>query len=372
LTKTHIFNCRYFKIYTRLTSSDDISILPVLTAYAKPSAALAFLQQLATTNSGDVNFRESIVKATYQAFLKAEPTLVKLTMADLDNISRPTGYYDVVSGSTTNTTRDTTHPNTFFAVLKNTINLSLDVEAARLLYHGLPDLPASESPIWNKWRTLFDFVEQLISTVQNSRNENVLATVRSFSLAITRSPAVSLAQKRPVEPRDWRRSTDHSCTTAACNELRRFLANPTQAVGRFRYSERDRKHMQHSLPYEDYKFETLRIGSPLTLVVHKTNNEYLRLESRWKQDVKQMLDRIRRWRADVKFQAVLGEEIVKLEEVERWLDGTGAPPMQGVDRASGRPFQPMSASAQNHRAAALGDGMRTKTEIIDLTEGMDD
>jgi hypothetical protein len=116
-----------------------------------------------------------------------------------------------------------------------------------------------------------------------------------------------------VEPRDWKRTTKDSCDTKHCKELRRLLANPAQSVGPFKYAERDRKHMEYSLDYAHYKFGTLRNGSPLTLVIHKTKNEYLRLQSQWKQDVGQMRENFRRWRTQVKFQAVLGELVVKLE-----------------------------------------------------------
>jgi hypothetical protein len=58
--------------------------------------------------------------------------------------------------------------------------------------------------------------------------------------------------------------------------------------------------------------------------------------------------------------------------MERLLDENGALPVRKVDIPPMRPLQPMSDSAQNHRAAALEEGMGFKTEIIDLTEGMDD
>jgi hypothetical protein len=83
----------------------------------------------------------------------------------------------------------------------------------------------------------------------------------------------------PLEPpADWRRPSQVTCTCANCQELGRFLADPTRAAWAFRAAQRDRDHVAASVRTDrcDLDLVTEQRGRPYTLRCTKNQASYLR------------------------------------------------------------------------------------------------
>jgi hypothetical protein len=83
----------------------------------------------------------------------------------------------------------------------------------------------------------------------------------------------------PLEPpADWRRPSQVTCTCANCQELSRFLADPTRPEWAFRAAQRHRDHVAASVRTDrcDLDLVTERRGSPHTLRCTKNQASYLR------------------------------------------------------------------------------------------------
>ncbi|MBI5163431.1 MAG: 2OG-Fe(II) oxygenase [Magnetospirillum sp.] len=73
-------------------------------------------------------------------------------------------------------------------------------------------------------------------------------------------------------PTDWRRDDRLTCSCAHCTELARFLADPANKTWMFRAVQAERSHVESVIASSkcDVVTETLRKGSPHTLVCTKT------------------------------------------------------------------------------------------------------
>ncbi|WP_175534733.1 2OG-Fe(II) oxygenase [Thiocapsa roseopersicina] len=83
----------------------------------------------------------------------------------------------------------------------------------------------------------------------------------------------------PLEPpEDWRRPAQVTCACANCQELSRFLADPTRPEWAFRAAQRHRDHLEASVRTDrcDLDLVIERRGSPHTLRCTKNQASYLR------------------------------------------------------------------------------------------------
>jgi hypothetical protein len=85
---------------------------------------------------------------------------------------------------------------------------------------------------------------------------------------------------RPTPPKDWKQATVR-CNCVDCQSLNRFLASPTERVGRFSVAKKRRGHLHSMLNGSDCTHETERRGSPQTLVVTKTRAGYQAAHKAW-------------------------------------------------------------------------------------------
>lgn len=324
------------------------SILPVLVIHPHRAGAIAFLQKLATNASGDDNFREIYITPSYQALLDVEPPVVKLTLDDLPkSTQRYASTYYATGHSYNSPDPSDVASGDFLEIIRQTLLLGLNSHALRLVNGCLPDLPAVDSNAWDNWRSLFNFASGLMSVVHQFEDRSVHEAVGTFFSQTCTKAVEWLSKRRPREPTDWSRDrTNQRCNCEPCQRLALFLRNPTQQVWRFSYNKHVRDHIQHSLEYADYKFETEKNKSPHTLVVYKTKNGFEREERAWRSDVTDMRSRMQAIRSEASSRIVLGDKI--------------QPPRPG-------PLQPTSASAQNFRAPYSNTGEKRKVDIIDLT-----
>lgn len=89
-------------------------------------------------------------------------------------------------------------------------------------------------------------------------------------------------QPEPTPPKDWKQATVR-CNCADCQSLNRFLASPTEKVGRFSVAKKRRQHLHSVLDQagSGCTHETERRGSPQTLVVTKTRARYQAAHNAW-------------------------------------------------------------------------------------------
>jgi predicted 2-oxoglutarate/Fe(II)-dependent dioxygenase YbiX len=106
-----------------------------------------------------------------------------------------------------------------------------------------------------------------------------------------RSACVGHLQQRIAEPleapRDWARPTQLGCKCQHCAELSRFLANPTLEGWTLRAAQQVRTHVEDEIrrARADVECETLRRGSPHSLICKKNQASYKRRVAQRKQDL---------------------------------------------------------------------------------------
>ncbi len=86
----------------------------------------------------------------------------------------------------------------------------------------------------------------------------------------------------PTPPKDWKQATV-GCRCADCRPLNRFLASPTEKVGRFSVGKKRRQHLHSMLDSarSGCTHETERRGNPQTVVVTKTRARYQAAHNAW-------------------------------------------------------------------------------------------
>jgi hypothetical protein len=83
-------------------------------------------------------------------------------------------------------------------------------------------------------------------------------------------------QKKPTQPRDWTREKVQCPSCQDCVALNKFLSDPMQEEGRFSFAQARREHLKRTVEskHRGFGFLTDTGGSPYTLVIFKTNNQY--------------------------------------------------------------------------------------------------
>jgi hypothetical protein len=95
----------------------------------------------------------------------------------------------------------------------------------------------------------------------------------------------------PLEaPRDWTRPSKVRCKCKHCTELSRFLADPYQERWILRAAQQIRTHVEDVIRHApaDVNCETLRRGSPHSLICTKNEASYRRRVAQRKQDLADM------------------------------------------------------------------------------------
>ena len=102
-------------------------------------------------------------------------------------------------------------------------------------------------------------------------------------LAAVRQKLESATVKHPVPPTDWTRPADLACECQYCAELKAFLADPANEVGRIPAREEMRQHLIGIIDRHqcDIKHSLERKGSPYSLVLTKTNGSFERAVKRF-------------------------------------------------------------------------------------------
>src|SRR5271157_664718 len=97
------------------------------------------------------------------------------------------------------------------------------------------------------------------------------------------APATKIRHRRWVPPTDWARPADLACECQYCAQLKAFLADPANEVGRIPAREDMRQHLIGIIDRHqcDVKHSLERKGSPYSLVLTKTSGSFERSVKRF-------------------------------------------------------------------------------------------
>jgi hypothetical protein len=115
-------------------------------------------------------------------------------------------------------------------------------------------------------------------------------------LGWVRQKLASATARQPAPPADWARPAEVACTCQYCAQLKAFLADPVNEVGRIPAREDVRQHLISMIGRHqcDVKHALERKGSPYSLVLTKTTGSFERATRRFEADCRllKILDEI--------------------------------------------------------------------------------
>ena len=105
-------------------------------------------------------------------------------------------------------------------------------------------------------------------------------------LASVRQKLEAATAREPAPPADWARPADVACTCQYCAQLKAFLADPANEVGRIPAREDIRQHLIGMIDRHqcDVRHALERKGSPYSLVLTKTTGSFERAVKRFEAD----------------------------------------------------------------------------------------
>jgi hypothetical protein len=111
---------------------------------------------------------------------------------------------------------------------------------------------------------------------------SVLPQLVSWLVSV-RQKLESATVKHPLPPTDWARPADLACECQYCAQLKAFLADPANEVGRIPAREDMRQHLIDIIDRHqcDVKHSLERKGSPYSLVLTKTSGSFERAVKRF-------------------------------------------------------------------------------------------
>jgi predicted 2-oxoglutarate/Fe(II)-dependent dioxygenase YbiX len=153
---------------------------------------------------------------------------------------------------------------------------------------GLAKRAASHVLAWPKHFGLDRVVVPAVKRLLRSKKRGGTA------LDALHNACVAHLQRRiaqPLEaPRDWGRPAQLRCTCQHCAELSRFLADPSLEGWTLRAAQQVRAHVEDEIrrAHADVECQTLRRGSPHSLICKKNQASYKRRVAQRKQDLADM------------------------------------------------------------------------------------
>jgi hypothetical protein len=102
-------------------------------------------------------------------------------------------------------------------------------------------------------------------------------------LTAVRQQLESATAQQPAPPTDWARPADVACTCQYCAQLKAFLADAANEVGRIQAREEMRQHLIDIIARHrcDVDHALERKGSPYALVLTKTSGSFERAVKRF-------------------------------------------------------------------------------------------
>lgn len=205
-------------------------------------------------------------------------------------------------------------PTLFISMLEKNILVELVIEQVKKYNLQLNDIYENEKKrvkletlialfrIDKKLQLGSDWTEEITKSLTNSINRDYVYNVVFLAIIHEKENCQlkdnlvvfvkyflrKLIDNKPIEPLDWARELPESAKrNPDWNQLKAFLASPTEEIFDFRKNQNERTALENLIHNTnvDLSFETIRKGSPHTLRIKKTKASYMKLLGMWKEDV---------------------------------------------------------------------------------------
>ncbi len=141
---------------------------------------------------------------------------------------------------------------------------------------------------------MFDPAMRIVPALQllRERNGDAVLSDKEFQRLWCHSAEFLLtrSEQPPESPKDWRQDVEIVCRCADCRELKAFASDPVTQTHRFRVKKERRQHLHQQIEGHrlDMTHETVRTGSPQTLVCSKSRATYERQCRQYNEDLGSM------------------------------------------------------------------------------------
>ncbi len=158
--------------------------------------------------------------------------------------------------------------------------------------HGLDDEAAAAAEVIGDHPDVVTPDRMLPAALELMHRQGGLAATAGYGVLWRRAADFLLERSSsvPVEPKDWTIAADISCDCDLCDRLRAFCEDPVAQVEHFKVRTDLRWHLHQVIDQArlDMDHETLRQGSPHTLVCTKNRASHLRRLQEYAEDLRTM------------------------------------------------------------------------------------
>ncbi|KAF2670494.1 hypothetical protein BT63DRAFT_424429 [Microthyrium microscopicum] len=191
------------------------------------------------------------------------------------------------------------------------------------------------------------FIRSLTRCLESEANHKTIPAALKVVVEVLEQIKTSYEQARPVSRKGWSMPTptcgELSCSALGpCRALKRFLASPTEQIGRFSCNARDRSHLGSLLDKRLVRRQTDKSRVPHTLVVTKTTNHYDINIKAWRQKLDSLLQDLTPLRGPL-LESLLGVRYTELVLME----GLKANSSTGEESATTHALMPISEATMN-------------------------
>lgn len=260
-------------------------IVPLVNKWVhKTPFALAFVSRLHEF-CGGVRLSDATIESVYSQILMAALTSFDLKV--LPEPSRPQYYpyamaYPGQSRYSGDDETSSISGEHLMQILQECETLLLEQHVAMLLGKVQEWVVSAPTTIFRK--VMVPYLASLLSYLKNANAVCILGhDCGQHALLILESYILRYVEQEPKRAPTWARpSTFVTCGCKDCTDLKAFIRDPKRKDGHFRMAESRRKHLQRHLhSREGYAIETIRQGSPHTLVITKNDTQYQRERADW-------------------------------------------------------------------------------------------
>jgi hypothetical protein len=237
------------------------------------------------------------VKSIYQYLLANSSSRFLLHADQLSLNLRPTYSYMQSEATPISTLEN------FATLADDSLTLGLSESAMRLLENAYADLAERRAsgrvPVVNT-HIVAELLEPLAIVLSKHKVTPSLSTKGIFEILL-RDGILKKVGRPPTKLPGWSHKP-RGCTNAAgcqdCTMLNAFLASTDKKTWRFMAAEKRRRHVEYAIPYELFKMDTERSGSPYTLVVEKLGKEFAQEVKKYQESVHALEETLRPLRGD--------------------------------------------------------------------------
>lgn len=170
------------------------SIMGVLANRPQRAVLSRLLFRLSEISPESFTLRADILRPIYERLIRVYSPLSNLSVDHMETTSQ-----QFLRCQATQKNHFTAE---FVSIVGQCMELGLKDAARTLLKAGLPDIPASTSEFWTRWKDMYTLVTLLITMLQQHRDAELNKADLPFIVAVLRTSVQSLIKRRPQEPQD--------------------------------------------------------------------------------------------------------------------------------------------------------------------------